>query len=455
MSSLRAHLGRGAAAVADQGLFAGANFLLNICLARWLMPDAYGAFTVAFTVFLYIGLVHSSLVSDPMLVFGPGRYARRESRYLGTVLVGHIALSIVAAALLLVAGVFATGAMSGELFVLACAQPFILLLWLSRQMCYMRSIPQAAASAGLAYLVLLIVALGALVWMDWLSGATALGAMGVVSAIAAFGLMHAADLRCRMMSLRRSRAILRRQWRYGRWALATAMNRSVPGYLPLLVLPLVLDLAASGALKALLNLALPFVMASAAITSMLTPAFVRARGTTAFSRTARNALILLTAAPLLCWLPLGWFHEPIMRLLYGGNFMEHSHLLWLVGLIPVLTSASSVLGSQLRAIERPDLLFYGSIAASVAAVTIGVPAMFAYGIAGMLWALLAAYGAQAMALWLLGHRLFAVEGKEQDVEDRDEQTNPDMATAAAPQPRVAPRPRRAGRLMEGAAAAAR
>ena len=32
----------------DQALFSGANFLLNILLARWLLPEAYGAFAVAF-----------------------------------------------------------------------------------------------------------------------------------------------------------------------------------------------------------------------------------------------------------------------------------------------------------------------------------------------------------------------------------------------------------------------
>ena len=37
-------------ALADQALFAGSNFILNIVLARWLSPNDYGAFGVAFSM---------------------------------------------------------------------------------------------------------------------------------------------------------------------------------------------------------------------------------------------------------------------------------------------------------------------------------------------------------------------------------------------------------------------
>jgi hypothetical protein len=38
---------KGSLAVLDQGLFSGANFIVNILLARWLAPEEYGAFAVA------------------------------------------------------------------------------------------------------------------------------------------------------------------------------------------------------------------------------------------------------------------------------------------------------------------------------------------------------------------------------------------------------------------------
>ena len=66
-------LGRGAWAVSDQGLFAVSSALLNILLARWLTPSAYGAFAVAYSVSLFMGAFHTALLTEPMLVFGSGK----------------------------------------------------------------------------------------------------------------------------------------------------------------------------------------------------------------------------------------------------------------------------------------------------------------------------------------------------------------------------------------------
>src|SRR5829696_8092535 len=81
-------LEKGFWAVADQGLFATSNFVLNIMLARWLSPQDYGAFAAMFAVFLLVGTIHTGLLTEPMLVFGSARYKDRLSEYLGTLLGG-------------------------------------------------------------------------------------------------------------------------------------------------------------------------------------------------------------------------------------------------------------------------------------------------------------------------------------------------------------------------------
>ena len=48
-------LHKGGFAVLDQGLFAGSNFLASILLARWLPAAEYGAFVVAYSIFLENG----------------------------------------------------------------------------------------------------------------------------------------------------------------------------------------------------------------------------------------------------------------------------------------------------------------------------------------------------------------------------------------------------------------
>jgi O-antigen/teichoic acid export membrane protein len=97
-------LGKGFWAVTDQGLFASTNFVLNVLLTRWLTPQDYGVFTVAFAVFLFFGTFHTALLTEPMLILGPGRYRGRLSEYLDTLLYGHFGFATLCSLLLLLAG---------------------------------------------------------------------------------------------------------------------------------------------------------------------------------------------------------------------------------------------------------------------------------------------------------------------------------------------------------------
>src|SRR5882672_2568874 len=116
---------RGTWAIADQGLFALANVLFNVLLARWLAPAEYGAFAVAYSAFLFIGAFHAALLIEPMLVFGPGRYASRLARYLSVLIRGNYVLMIPGSLLLIATGIgawfFGSPPLACALFGLAAA----------------------------------------------------------------------------------------------------------------------------------------------------------------------------------------------------------------------------------------------------------------------------------------------------------------------------------------------
>jgi hypothetical protein len=61
---------KGGLAILDQGIFTGSNFVISILLARWLSPEQYGSYAVAFAIFLFILTFHQALLLEPMLVFG-------------------------------------------------------------------------------------------------------------------------------------------------------------------------------------------------------------------------------------------------------------------------------------------------------------------------------------------------------------------------------------------------
>ena len=93
-------LRKGTLAVMDQALFSGANFVVSIMLARWLAPAEYGAYSVAFSVFLLFASLHMAIVIEPMMVFGAGKYGSRFPSYLRALLAGHLGVMVPASGLL-------------------------------------------------------------------------------------------------------------------------------------------------------------------------------------------------------------------------------------------------------------------------------------------------------------------------------------------------------------------
>src|SRR5690242_14243325 len=67
----------------DQGLNSGSNFVVSLLLARWLTSEEYGAYALAYSIFLLLSGFHNALILEPMSVLGPSSYRRRVPEYLG------------------------------------------------------------------------------------------------------------------------------------------------------------------------------------------------------------------------------------------------------------------------------------------------------------------------------------------------------------------------------------
>jgi O-antigen/teichoic acid export membrane protein len=397
-------LGKGIWAVTDQGLFATANFVLNVLLARWLTPHDYGVFTVAFAVFLSFGTVHTALLTEPMLILGPGWYRDRLSGYLDVLLYGHFGLAALGSLLLLLAGLgfrFAgLNAFSSALLGFAPAGPFILFLWLMRQACYVRFEPHLAASGGLLYMALMVASLYALHLREWLSAVSALGVMGFSSLAA--GVWIATRLHINWpppVSQGLSREVLKDHWGYGRWAAASHALTWIPGNVYYLLLPAWGGLEASAVFKALMNLIMPILHANTALSALLVPTLVRARRDGGFGHLVCLALALLTLGSALYLVLLGLFHHQLVTWLYRGQYREYADLLWLLGFSLLMTGAVNVLGAVLRALERPDRVFWAYLWTTAVALTLGFGFIAAWGVVGAAVGYLLSTAAKALAMW--------------------------------------------------------
>lgn len=409
---------RGFWALCDQALFAGSNFAINVALARWLTDEDYGEFASAYAVFLLLGVFHTALLSEPMLVFGPGKFRGHLRGYWAKLMRGHLVFAVAAAVVL--AGLGGAGLLAGQptlgaaLLTLAVTQTFMYLPWMLRNACYVLSDPRSSAIGGLWYLAAVMLGLAALNYSSTLNINTALMVMGGAAAVACLHIVRALRIPLQLTS-DAPPAVAAEHWHYGRWAIATGLTHYVPQNLPLLMVPAILGAAygaeagyaAGGAVKALLNLTVPFILAGWALSNLIVPLLVTRRGTAAFGRLAWGVGAALVLLAIVVWLPVAGFGRTVLDLIYKGHFNDHAPLLWIIGVIPLMTGPTIVMSAALRAIERPERIFYGALAAAVVIVAAGVPMLSMWGLTGMVWAMAASHVAMLVVMAWCGRRVLA------------------------------------------------
>ena len=388
--------GKGFWAIMDQGLVATSNFILNMLLARWLSPSEYGVFAVAYTIFLFVATFHTAILNEPMLVFGPSTYKDRVRAYLRVLIFGHWALAIIIGAFYFLAYLalwrFTISSLTPAFLALAIASPFILFQWMMRRACYINIQPHLAAIGGLGYMVLVFLGALGLHHLKSANSANALFIMGFSSLFSGSWLYYKLGLHYKKKDdINLIRNTLSDHWRYGRWALGTAVLSWVPGNVFMLFVPIWWGLEASAAYKALINLLVPIMNINTALAAILLPILVARRGTSDFKilivRSAFGSVIGAT----LYWLLLGAFGKPITHLLYSGNYSEIANWLWLAGLIPILGASVNIAGVALRAMELPNKIFYTYIAATILSLTLGLTFVREWGVGGAIFGWLAAY----------------------------------------------------------------
>lgn len=399
---------KGGLALTDQGLFAGAQFVLNILLARWLLPAEYGAFAVAYSVFVLASGAHSALLLEPMIIFGSGRYFKSRRSYLKAVLRGHWLVTVPVGLLLLGTGLLLgrldSPAVGHALSALGLALPLMLFAWLTRRAFYIEMRPGRAAVGSAIYFCSLIALIVGLHSAGMLLPAPAILAMGIAALLR--GGFELAWLRFQWPASTKKFAagnLAAEHWGYGRWALAAALAIWVPLNVYYLVLPAWFGLKAAGVLKALMNLANPANHSLMAFGSLVLPLLVRHRdkgGIGLVRQTVRRIAALFLMGSVAYLFVLWLFRVQFIHLLYGGKYLEYSGLpVLLVGLAPFVMAGVVTLGAALRACERPDRIFWSYLTGSIVAVTVGIWLAARLGLVGALVGYLLSSAVLIGVLW--------------------------------------------------------
>jgi len=247
----------------DQGLISGSNFALGILLARWLGAVEYGEYALAFAIFVLLSLVYQSLLLEPMSVFGPSAYRQKLRGYTGTLIWIHVAIAFATFVLLggaaLVFGHFPRfGDLPSALLGASIAAPCVLLFWLARRVYYLKLASSKAAVGAVLYSVLLFGILALLHSLHIMSPMLAFVIMAVAALVTSSYLL----LRFKPVFTWKNadptlQQVMRENWHYGQWALASAIFMWVPWNIFYTLVASFSGIAHSGELRALLNFALP------------------------------------------------------------------------------------------------------------------------------------------------------------------------------------------------------
>lgn len=385
---------RSGIAVLDQGLIAGSNFVTGVLLARWLRPGDYGAYALAYGLFLLLTLVYGSIVLEPMSVFGGATYQDCLTGYLRSLfriyrVIATLNFVVLGASALVSQWLGAGDGLPGALAGASLAAPCILFFWLVRCAFYLKFSPLGAALGSVLYSVLV------------LGGLAVVHARELISPFAAFLLMGLGALVTGALLLMYLKGILRdtgiapsvletwrKHWNYGRWALVSSIVSWVPAYIFYPLLGRFSSMAQAGELRALMNFAMPLTQVQAALSMLLIPyaatTYARSGRAGAGALTMRITLLSALGSALYWVLPI-LFRKWAFHVVYSDRYLAVVDLLPSVAVGAILWATAYGASIVLRAMESPESILAAYCFATATSVLVGVPATWRFGLAGAIW----------------------------------------------------------------------
>ena len=385
---------KGGLAIVDQVFISGSNFIVSILLARWLAPDQYGAYAIAFGIYMLLSLVYQSLILEPMGVFGGSIFRNNLRGYLRSLTWIHVAISGTSCLALLIAWAVAHrlgvgGALTSALAGIAFALPGLMLFSLARRSFYVELSPASAAAGSIIYSTVVLAGLFVVYKRALLSPFSAFLLIGSGALVTAMVLMF--RLRAGLSGTGPAPAIRdtwNRHWRYGAWAFASCIAAWLPSYVYYPLLSSFKGIAQSGQLKALMNLTMPFEQTKGALAMLFLPFAARVakqHGKSGTRALGGKLTLLSVGGAIIYWSIIIPLHNPVFHLLYRGRYLEVVHLLPLLALGQIFWAAAYGPSISLRAMESPASVFGAFACATAVSLLVGVPATRAFGLKGAIW----------------------------------------------------------------------
>lgn len=360
-------------AIFDQAMISGTNFVTAVLIGRCCGAESLGLYSlVAAALAMTIGL-QDQLITAPFVLYRNRWRPNRLRTYTGsvfvheTMLIGIIVVGLAGLCWLIPSQ---QNLPSTIAMILLMSAPSILYRAFVRDLALAECDVISVVALDALVCSTQIAVVGALAWTDKLSLPSVYITLGISCTTAAllWFRKHRADF---SFSSKAVQVDAVRNWRFGRWALATHLaGTSTPYIMPWILFSMHGEeatgtLAACSVIVGVANIML------AGMGDFLAPraaaAFAKG-GKAGLIAILKKMLILITIAiGSVCAVAFG-FGEMVIHLLYDGRFPEAGQLVGLLTLSVLANALGALAGNGLWAIDRPRANFAADITTLVIAI---------------------------------------------------------------------------------------
>ncbi len=407
--------GRTPAALIDQGLVSGANFLTNVLLARAFGVREYGVFALAWIAVLFANSLQYALVVTPMMSVGPKQEEKDRPSYYGAVLAQELFFAFFAALVM-----FASVRISIRIFpqwgigdlafpVSGATLAYLLQEFLRRYLFCTRQSKRALTTDGVSYLCQVpiifwigqrhIVTLSNTLWI--------IGATSLVGFLVCFRWFEPI-----VVDAGAFKTVFLRHWKISRWLAPTAFMQWGAGNLFLISAPIYYGAAASAALRAANNIVgvahVWFLGLDNVVPAEAARQF-RFSDTDGLTRYIKRVFlqwgaVTLAFASIVAAFPTFWLH-----LSYGEKYSQDGSVLRLYALLYLIIFTSGPLRAGLQALEYTAPVFWAYPLLIAFSVALAGPFARGLGLNGVILGMCSVQfifqSFVGVALWLRIHKL--------------------------------------------------